>query len=110
MRGKPKYLNSKEDYLNLLAMDEAVVSKEEKIEELEGLLANISDWFFEKYVAENEGIEDETHKVVVNEPMEGSEQTEVTYAQYVYKQNPMAKIFRIGFTIEEVQNLIDSLK
>ena len=114
MRGKPKFLNTKEDYQNLMAMPETVVTTEEKKAALNDLLANVKEWMFVKELAsEEEGITDETHKVVISEPTpdslpEGVEPTK-TYMQYEFTKNPGARIFLLGFTVEEVQAMLASL-
>ena len=106
MRGKPKYLNTKQDYLNLLNMTEAQgVTKADKEEALKELLDNREDWFFDKVTSENEGINDATHKVIINEDVDGAK----TYAQYILKKNDGATIYRLGFTIEEVNALLANL-
>jgi len=117
MKGKPKFLNTKEDYLNLLAMDESIVTKEEKKEALTDLLANVKDWIFVKELAsKEEGVEDETHKIVESEvyqeePAEGepAPEPQFTYAQYEFKKNPGARLFLLGFTVDEVNALIQQI-
>ena len=109
MKGLPKFFNTKQDYLNVLAMPETEVSTAKKRELLEDLLKYTVDWFSVGTLANREeGVEDETHKVVESEQQDG-DTTTVTYTQYELRTNYGAQIFRVGFTIEEVQNLLASL-
>ena len=101
MKGLPKTLNSKQDYLYL----KENTSKEYYVPFFQELLDSRFGWYFEKYIEKEEGIEDDTHKVVEENNMGESE--EIKYAQYVWKENENAKIFRIGFTVEEVQEIIE---
>ena len=101
MKGYPKYLNSKADYLYV----HENFPREQWLPDFQVLLDTYKDWFFEKHLeTREEGIEDETHKIVefVNE-----ETQETTYDQYELRENPMAKIFRIGFTVKEVEALME---
>jgi hypothetical protein len=107
MRGKPKFLNTKQDYYNVLELGEDVITKAEKKQLFEDLLSNVNDWIVVGPVEEGKGIEDETHKVVASEPM--MEGDEVTYTQFVFAKNEGARIFQLGFTVEEVQGIIANL-
>ena len=101
MKGLPKTLNSKQDYLYL----KENTSKEYYVPFFQELLDSRFGWYFvENLPTGKEGINDDTHKVVVNEGMGENEET--IYAQYELKENENAKIFRIGFTVEEVENII----
>lgn len=101
MKGLPKTLNSKQDYLYL----KENTSKEYYVPFFQELLDSRFGWYFEKYIEKEEGIEDDTHKIVEENNMGESEET--IYAQYVWKENENAKIFRIGFTVEEVEEIIE---
>ncbi len=58
----PEHLNSKEDYMNMLAFDKA-----ETVRRLEHLLAMRFYWVLVKELSEGEeGIEDDTHKICIN--------------------------------------------
>ena len=108
MRGIPKFFNTKQDYLNVLAMPESEVPTSKKRELLEDLLQNLVDWFPVGPLAKKEdGIEDDEHKIVESGgEMEGET---VTYTQYELRTNTGAPIFRVGFTVKEVQDLLASL-
>lgn len=104
MKGKPKFLNTKQDYLNFLAMGAAEnVTDADKKQALEDLLVGIKEWFAVGNVEKDAGITDDTHKVVTNEDTTTGN---VTYTQYELKKNEGARIFQLGFTVEEVQSLL----
>lgn len=100
MKGLPKQLNSKQDY---------IYAKENLNESywkplFQDLLDSRFNWFYEKDLDfKEQGIEDETHKIVENK----EEEDKITYSQYIWKENKDAKIYRIGFTVEEVQEIIN---
>ena len=100
MKGFPKHLNTKEDYEYIKShFDESLWKPE-----FQKLLDSYKDWFFTKELnVETDGINDETHKVV---EFRESEDTPPYYHQYELQVNPNAKIFKLGYTIEEVQQLI----
>lgn len=99
MKGYPKSLNSKADYLYVISN----FPKEQWETDVKSLLESESDWFFDHDLSsKEEGITDDTHKVVENEGMTG----QVTYSQYVWKSNPKAKIYELGFTKEEIENYL----
>lgn len=94
MRGYPKNLNTKEDYEYVRANFPA----EEWKPDWQKLLHTMKDWFFEKDLeSEDQGVADETHKIV--ETMQGEEKL---YAQYVLEVNPTCKLLQLGFTEDEV--------
>lgn len=99
MQGFPKTLNSKEDYLYI----KENFDKSLWLPEFQNLLDSYKDWFFVSNLdSEDEGTTDDTHKVVVSE----NEDT-TTYAQYELQENPTAKIFRLGFTVDEVTAIVN---
>lgn len=96
MRGFPKHLNSKADYYYIKENFPASKWKPH----WQQLLDERFGWFWTNDLeSAEEGITDDTHKVVENKGTDGT----TTYAQYELKENPDAKIFRIGFTVEEVE-------
>lgn len=100
MKGYPKTLNSKKDYLYVREH----FSREQWLPDFQALLDSYQDWFFEKHLeTKDEGIEDNTHKIV---EFENTETEEITYDQYEFRVNPTAKLFRLGFTVEELEALI----
>lgn len=99
MKGYPKHLNTKEDYEYVRQN----FSKEVWEEDFKNLLDTQYDWFFEKELAEGEeGIIDTTHKVVENE-----QDGKATHAQYKWDYNPFCKLARIGYTEQEVQDILN---
>lgn len=100
MKGFPKHLNSKKDYLYIRKN----FDRELWLPEYQKLLDSRFDWFFvSELESKEQGIEDETHKIV--ETTDTETQT-IKYSQYEWKENPTAKIFRIGFTVNEVETLM----
>lgn len=91
MRGFPKHLNSKQDYLNCLS-DYPTETKAE----LQRLLDSRFVWQ-DTAIIENEGITDDAHRVIETE--DGKIQQELV-------EDVNAEIFRLGFTVEEVEELI----
>lgn len=103
MKGYPKHLNNKQDYLNMLGID-----KEETVKRLQNLLDERFSWFQgEKLADGDEGIEDSTHKVVVQQERveNAEEEIEVRY-QYELKEDENSTLFRLGFTVAEVKKLM----
>lgn len=99
MQGYPKTLNTKEDYL--FVKDN--FSKSEWQQDFQNLLDTRYDWFYESELKEGEeGIEDDTHKVITN----SQEGEEVTRAQYVLKENPTCKMLQLGFTEKEINEIL----
>lgn len=97
MRGFPRHLNSKQDYLNLIGEYPA-----ETRAALTSLLDDRIQWMNTGTLAkEKDGIEDDTHKVIKNEN-EGEEET----YQFELMEDPNAQIFRLGFEVAEVENLL----
>lgn len=92
MRGFPKHLNSKQDYLNCLA-DFPTETKAA----LRQLLDNRFAWFDTAILDENqEGVSDETHRVVTNDGIR---------MQQVLKEDTTSILFRLGFTVAEAEGL-----
>lgn len=95
MRGYPKNLNTKKDYEYVRSNFTA----EEWKPDWKKLLDTMKDWFFEKNLeSADEGVTDETHKIV-----ESSQGEEKSYAQYVLAVNPTCKLLQLGFTEAEVR-------
>lgn len=100
MKGFPKHLNTKEDYLYIKEHFE----RDLWVPEFQKLLDTTSDWFFVKNLDKAEdGIDDDTHKIVETEI--SSDEPSVI-SQYEFRENPDAKLYKLGFTVEEVQQLI----
>lgn len=103
MRGYPKTLASREDYVYVA---ENFPPEKWRVD-WQDLLDTMCDWFFARELADkSEGIEDATHKIEVNENETGAK----TYTQYEWCVNPTCKLLRIGFTEQEVRDKLDSLE
>lgn len=101
MKGFPKHLNSKEDYLYIKDNFEKTLW----LPEFQKLLDSMKDWVYIKQLDnEANGITDETHKVISFEDLTTKQ---LTYAQYELQVIPTAKIFQLGFSVQEVQSIID---
>ena len=95
MQGFPKYLNTKQDYLNCLQD-----FPEETKKELQNLIDSRYSWTITKVLAESDaGVTDNTHKVIENNGEK---------LQYEYVEDNNAKIFRLDFTVNEVKDLINA--
>lgn len=104
MKGFPKNLNTKHDYDYVRAN----FPPEMWIPEYEMLLASRTVWLpTGEVVNEAAGIVDATHKVEIEQQ---SEKDEIKYVQYELKENPDAKIFRLGFSVEEVESILTAAK
>lgn len=88
------YLNTKEDYLNLL-QSEPMEAREQLQELLDDRYAWKSMAVLEK---KEDGLEDETHRIL---------EQENEFIQAELLEDEYAKIFRLGFTVEEVEKLIN---
>lgn len=100
MKGFPKYINSKQDVLNLL-----VEYPSETKQYLQELLDTKDAWLMAgKLVTGETGITDKTHKVVETKDQETDEVKE--RYQYEFKEDPNGTIYRLGFTPDEVRKLI----
>ena len=94
MVGYPKNLNTKEDYEYVRNN----FPKNEWKKDFKALLDEEKDWF---NVGETDsGIIDDTHKVIKDE------QTKKAY-QYELQVNPNCKMYRIGYTREEVEKALN---
>lgn len=104
MKGFPKNLNTKHDYDYIRAN----FSPEMWIPEYEMLLAARTVWLPTGEIAsEAEGVVDATHKVEVEQQ---SDKDEIKYIQYELKENPDAKIFRLGYSVAEVESILTAAK
>lgn len=100
MHGFPKYLSTKQDVLNV--MQEYPKQTRNFLQEL---LDTKDVWLFVRKLNDDEiGIENKTHKVVPNDNPKTKNMVE--RYQYEFKEDPNGTIFRMGFTVEEVQLLV----
>jgi hypothetical protein len=101
MKGFPKHLNTRADYLYI---------KEHSSPELwrprfQALLNERFSWLPAGPLADGEpGNDDESHRVV--EMRDETGQTVVSRVQEEYREDPNAVIFRLGFTVEEVEKAL----
>lgn len=94
MRGYPKHLNTRTDYEFVRTHFPKAMWKDD----FAALLATEKEWYNLGEV-EGTGVEDDTHKVVVDEKVEKK-------YQYEYRMNPNAKIYRLGYTAEEIKDIL----
>lgn len=88
-------LNTKSDYLNYLT-----IKPEETKQELKLLLDTRFSWKSTGILANNDtGVSDDTHRVIGEEP-------ERQQQELIEDEN--AKIFRIGFTVAEIEEIINA--
>ncbi len=90
-------LQTKQDYLNCLAMN-----PQEGKKELQILLQSRFSWTNTQVLesADTAGLViDDTHRII------GSEDDEFYYQEYI--EDSTAKLFRIGFTVNEVEELLN---
>jgi len=101
MRGFPKVLNSRQDYENIVS-DFGYTEKVKRA--YQGLLNTAEKYKFDKELAaESERTGPVPEYKVMTQEEEGTEKI----VQFKLVDNPNGKIFRLGFTIEEVQEVID---
>lgn len=101
MKGYPKHLNTKDDYLYV----KDNFPREQWVNDFQKLLDSRKDWITTGTVASVEaGVTDATHRVIPEYAENSAEPT--SYAQQELQEIPTAKIFKLGFTVEEVQNII----
>lgn len=94
MKGFPKHLNAKQDYLNVLSMypDETKLA-------LQALLDSRFVWVDSDIV--DGKIEDDTHKILEKPDDAGT----IQQYQMELVEDVNAHIFRLGFTVKEVEFL-----
>ena len=94
MRGYPSHLHTRADYEYVRTH----FPKEMWKEDFEALIATEKEWYNIGEV-EGIGVEDDTHKVVIDE------KSKKKY-QYEYKMNPNAKIHKLRYTKEEIEAIL----
>jgi hypothetical protein len=102
MRGFPKVLNSRQDYENIIS-DFGYTAKVKRA--YQGLLNTAEKYKFDKELAaesDRTGTEPE-YKVMNEQNEDGSEKI----VQFKLVDNPNGKIFRLDFTIDEVEEVIE---
>lgn len=87
-------LNTKQDYLNYLT-----INPKKAKEELQILLNLRYTWANTQILLSKDGVvEDDTHRIIENDD---------EYLLQEYVEDTNSKLFRIGFTVEEVEDLIN---
>lgn len=95
----PKHLNTRKDYLYV----KENFPREQWEGDFQALLDSCKDWFYVGTLkSAKAGVNDDTH-MVVDETLEDGT---TSYSQYELKENPNARIFQLGFTVEEVEGLL----
>lgn len=101
MKGYPKHLNSKEDYIYV----KENFPKEYWEKDFQNLLDTRCNWVTVKELESKEdGIEDSTHKIIEAEDYTGAGQTK--YYQTEYKDIKTAPIHVLGFTVKEIEQYL----
>lgn len=104
MRGFPKHLNTKQDYFNVKAE-----YPEETKNALQTLLDTRFGWFKVKELEDGETVPaGDNYRVVEEKNGMGEDATAVNVLQE-YKEDANADIFRLDFTVNEVNELISQL-
>lgn len=98
MKGFPKHLNSKFDYLYIKENFPADLWKPA----WERLLQERQKWFDMGIIDEGEGISDDTHRVETFENKEDGG-TRKELHQFELKNDMSSDFFKFGFTVEEVE-------
>lgn len=98
MKGYPKHLNSKTDYLYV----KDHFPKEKWQPDFQALLDNRMQWLNAGPVALESGITDATHEVRTLE----RDGKAPEYYQYEYKEDSNCQLFRLGFTVQEIQDFL----
>lgn len=95
MEGYPKHLNTKEDVEFVVAN----FPRDKWTSQLQALLDERLQWFNQgKLDANDAGVEDATHKVVVMDMVGESERY-----QYELREDPNCDLLRLGLTAEVVE-------
>ncbi len=101
MRGYPKHLNTKQDVINLLQTEYA--------DRVRGVVRKLYDerqaWIMsEKLDGADSGITDDTHRI---EEITNEEGIITERYQYEYKTDPSCRLYALGFTEEEAEEIIN---
>lgn len=101
MKGIPKHLNTKFDYEYIRKN----FPKEQYVPFFQALLDTEKAWFFDKELQDGEiGLSDDTHKIEFQLAMNEGEKNK--RYQYELRDNPFSLLKTIGYTKEEVQEII----
>ena len=98
MLGFPKHLNSKADYLFI----KNTFPREKWETTFKASLDERLQWFNVGKITDT-GLTDSTHKVITND-MNG----ETVKYQYELREDQNCSLYRLGFTVEEVEGIINA--
>ena len=102
MRGFPESFATKQDYLNGIA-----TYPEKTKAELRRLIAGRFEFVQTGVLAEGEeGVEDESHKVLITQETDSEGRTFEKRVQFELREDANARLFRLGFTLEEAERLV----
>lgn len=103
MRGCPRTFATKQDYLNGIK-----TYPEETKAALRRLIAGRFEFVQTAELADGEeGIEDESHQIVTSSETDSETgATVIKRIQLEKRESENAKLFRLGFTLEEAQKLV----
>lgn len=105
MKGYPKTLHTREDYEYVRIN----FPKSQWEKDFQFLLDSLYEWFFVKELLDGEeGIVDDTHKVEVQEADEEQGIEKTTRYQFEWRLNPNCKLIELGYTVEQVQQYLQS--
>ena len=99
MKGFPKHINTKQDVLQCMTK-----WPEQTKDFIQRMLDNRYSWMVDLKLGDNEaGVNDETHRVVeiTNEETGNIEER----YQHIWKEDPNCKLFRLGLTVEEAEEI-----
>lgn len=100
MKGFPKNLNTKEDYLYV----KDNFSRDVYAPVFQDLLDTENDWFFVRELDVNEVVElTDNVKVIDNKSYDGKSETK---SLYEYRQNPECKMLQLGFTKDIISRFL----
>lgn len=106
MIGFPKHLNTKQDYLNLLP-----VMPEETKAALQKVFEGRFSWMPTKKLKASENPKETEVKKIVELPVENLDpeaEPQVERWLYELKEDENAWFFRLGFTVQEAQSILNS--
>ena len=104
MRGAAKHFNTAIDVENSLKVD-----KEGTKKVLRSLLEGRFIWTDTGALPEDEeGVTDETHKVVLMGEGESGENQETRLHQFELQEDPNAWMFQIGLTVEKINRYLEA--
>lgn len=98
MRNYPKALNTRTDYEYVRRH----FNKDLWKKDFETLLETQYDWFFDRVLSDDETEESGFFQKVITDPQTGER------TLYVWKENPNCKLLQLGYTAEEVTEILNA--